>query len=358
MSFALLICAVLLVGCSSFVRMVPMHDPIYPAPNAKVTFELEEAHAGGGIQEIKLYVRETPVTVASPGSPGPEKLIDTTKPPGQPLNLKNHTVNGPGFPANRLVRYRFEITDKKGVKRSHTVQFATRPYPMSTKPAPIYVQGDVNKVLNVVFIPDDGLKTVAQLSSFRTECRKMLKEMLDEPTLRFFNGQFNFFINPAPGNATAWSDPFVPHGKPSNASQISFAQAKAIVHDDKNLVNHGSNYGGYMSATISSAGSMRHEAGHALFNLADEYPWGGGYWEEKHFPNLWKKKTSAKNAAAQSFPTKTPKEIKESSSKSWWRLCDDCQMKTGYFVKNFDTPCVHRVIYMIVERAVPGALTP
>lgn len=357
MSCAFPIGALLLAACGSVIRMMPMHDPIYPAPNEKITFTLEEGWAGDGIRKISLFVRETPVTGAGPGKAGPEKLIGTFKPPGQPRSVKNHTVSSPGFAANRLVRYRFEIIDKSGAARSHSVEFATRTYPVPGKPAPVYAQGDVNKVLNVVFIPDDGLKTAAQMKAFRSECRTMLKEMLEEPTIGVFNGQFNFFINPVPGNATSWPTGN-PHGKPANAAQISFAQTKAIVHDDKSLVNHGNNAGGYLSATINLSGAMRHESGHAMFNLADEYDGGGGYWQAYPLPNLWSTKPKAKAAAPRyGRDSSNIREVK-GGSKSWWRLCDQCQMKNGYAPQSFDVPCAHRVVYVIVDRAVPGALKP
>lgn len=356
--FALFLVAALLTGCDTHISMRPMHDPIYPGANENVTFSLQDVWAGSGIKVIKLFVTETPVTAGGPGAPGTAQLIDSHAPKGQPKAVKSHTFTAKAFSANRLVKYRFEVTDSKGNIRSHTVDFATRPFPMPDTPAPVYAQGENGKVLNFVFIPDDGLTTVAQTKAFRTECRKMVLEIIDEPSLAVFNRQFNFYINPKPGNATSWKSK-TPHGKPTNFSQISFAEAKVIVHDDKSLVNHATRIDGMTSATIGIPGSLRHEAGHSVFDLADEYDGDGGYWPTPFLPNVWPTKSQAKSAAPGRGKTSSDVQEIKTSSKSWWRICDNvCQMRDGYALKAYDSPCAQRLIYVVVDKASPGLFKP
>ena len=234
------------------------------------------------------------------------------------------------------------------LSKSHDVTFATRPYPVPDMPAPIYVQGDVDHVFDVIFIPDTDITDV---SGFRDHCSKMIEDaVLAEPSIKPWNQQFNFYINPESGTATDYDniDTDGLHQKPSNWANLSFAESKVLMHKN-NLRDYA--MGDLFSTEQQNRGTMMHEGGHSLFGLADEYA-SGSHWQADEYPNNWETLAGAQTDAPDRH--KTAADATQMGTSGWYKLCiNACPMKTSGLVRNdYDGPCTDRVVHSIFDNAL------
>jgi hypothetical protein len=106
------------------------------------------------------------------------------------------------------------------------------------------------------------------------------------------------------------------------------------------------------STEKNERGTMLHEAGHALFGLADEYS-SGDHWQLLDLPNNWLVHKQARTDAPNRNKAKGDV---ERVTHGVWKICDkpndNCQMrKAGSTITGFDEPCIHRVYYTIRENA-------
>lgn len=335
-----------LTGC---INLLPLHSPIYPDDSDDVTFTLE-ARATNGIKRVRLY--ETVSTINAAGtitSTGSETLLRTWQPSGSPVEESFSHVRSGGYGANRLVTYRFHVNRNCGGSRTQKVTFATNPYPVTGQPAPVYAQGDPDDVLDVVFIPDTD---ITNLDTFYGHCRGMIADaMFAENMVRFWSHQFNFYINAERGTATDYDSIGVDglHQTPSNWANLSFAEAKALMHQG-NLRDYAT--GGLFSTEQQNRGTMMHEAGHALFGGADEYN-SGSHWQAADYPNNWSSRSGAEADAPKRG--KTVADVVQMGSTGWWKMCDDdCHLKvSGLTVTTvgYDRPCEDRVTFTVLETA-------
>ncbi|UCF70182.1 MAG: hypothetical protein JSW49_08260 [candidate division WOR-3 bacterium] len=346
-TFALMILVSSCMIVMNCFRTMPMHDPIYPTKGADIVYSLD-VWAYNGVANVKLYERVYSLDASGSISFGAEMLIHEWDPPGTPNSTTLEYKKVGGYAANSLIRYRFLVKDKLGNTRSHHVIFAIDPFPFTAHPAPVYVQGDINHVFDVVFIPDTD---ITDMAVFRSHCRSMILDAIfAENTIdHWWNRQFNFFINPDRGTATDANrisqDGL--HQKPANWANLSFAEVKVIMHQN-DLRDYA--YGKLFSTEQQNRGTMMHEAGHAMFHLADEYP-GGSHWQEAILPNNW----ATLQAAQADAPSrhKTAADAVEIGTDGWYKICDDnCQMKlSGLNLSHYDLPCGDRVIYCIIDNA-------
>ncbi len=340
-----IIMVTIFVGCGG-ISTLPCHVPIYPANGDDVVYTLETS-SSSGINKIKLF--ETVSTINSSGTiiPGTETLLQEWAISGSPTSYTQSFTKNGGYSTNRLVNYRFEVTNGNGSDRTHDVTFAIRPYPVTNQPAPVYVQGDVDYVFDIVFIPDTD---ITDLAIFRSHCRSMITDaMFDDHMIRFWNRQFNFYINPARGTATDYDRISTDgtHQVPSNWANLSFAEAKVLMHQN-NLRDYAS--GGLFSTEQQNRGTMLHEGGHSLFDLADEYS-GGAHWQAAELPNNWSTLAVAQSDA--SGRHKSSSDARQIGSTSWYKICaDNCQMnKSGPNHVSYDEPCDDRLIFTVLENA-------
>lgn len=343
----MLLLSLLVFGCShGYITTEPIHEPIYPAAGESVTYTLDMSSAQG-ISNVKLFETVSSVSATGTVTAGTETLVNEWNPSGSPNTL---TVNftQPGYSANKLITYRFHVTNGSGGTRNHEVTYAIRPYPVANQPAPVFVQGDVDDVFDAVFIPDSDISNMA---TFRSNCRNMiLNTVFREPTMKFFCRSFNFYINPLTGTATDYdrisTDGY--HQLPANMANLNFAEAVVLMHQN-NLRDYAFN--GVFSTEMDKPQTFIHEGGHAMFNLADEYS-GGAHWQETTLPNNWSSLAGAQADAPGRH--KTAADAVQMGTTGWHKICDaTCPMISGgALLFDYEDPCADRVIYSIIDNAI------
>jgi len=330
-----------LLSCKQNPETFAIHSPIYPSATDAVSFTLRKID--GNVSEVKLF--EFVANVDSEGqlsATTPETEIQSWSSPGFPLTFTRSS----GYGSNKLVTYRFQV---KGNDKTynHTITFATRPYPVPDQAAPVYVVGNQDRVMNLVFIPDTSMNS--RMTLFYSSVRSQIDSTFhQEDWVRRFRGSYNFFINPVTAIARDF-DSGLSHVLPSNSSQLSFAQGKVILHFHDIRDQAG---GGYFSAEYDVRGTMLHESGHSLYRLADEYDANSAsHWEESEFPNNWDNKSDAEDAAP--GYSKTTADVQKMGSQDWYRLCNNlCPMRSsGKPINNYDNPCKTRILHSLLQRA-------
>ncbi len=248
-----------------------------------------------------------------------------------------------------MVTYRWEVLTPDADK-NYEVTYATRPYPVSDEPAPVYCQGDPDDVFDVVFIPDTDITT---MSDFYDNCRGAISEaFFDEPHTRYWRRQYNFYINPDEGTATDYdlisTDGY--HQVPSNNASLLFAEGRVLMHQNS-LRDYA--YGGLFSTEMQNRGTIMHESGHSLYSLADEYG-SGVHWQEAELPNNWSSLAGAQAAGSTYGSCKSPSDATEMGTSGWYHLCvSDCQMITsGSNHTEYDCPCKYRITYTVLDNAI------
>jgi hypothetical protein len=335
--------AFMLTGCKENPETFAIHSPIYPDDDDGVTFTL--SLIGGNVDEVKLY--ETVSTINSSGtvtSTVPEAELQTWSSPTFPLSFSRAS----GYGSNKLVQYRFQVVGN-GKTYQHRVSFATRPYPVANAAAPVYVVGDQDRVMNMVFIPDTSM--TRRMGFFYNSVRSQIDSTFHrEDWVRRFRNSYNFYINPQTAIARDF-DSGLFHVLPANSAQLTFAQGRVILHFHDIRDQAG---GGYFSAEYYVRGTMLHESGHSLYRLADEYDHSSAsHWEEATLPNNWDDQADAE-AAAPSYG-KVVGDVHEMGTSDWYRLCNDvCPMRSsGTPLRHYDVPCKNRILYVLVDRANP-----
>lgn len=342
-----ILCVMLVVHTGCVATTFPMHDPIYPASGENITFSIE-ASSSEGIDRVELYELVSSINAAGTVTTGTETFLTQWNLIGSPSSTTRSYTKTGGYSANKLVRYRFEVTNGAGRTRSHDVTFAIRPYPVPDQPVPIFIQGDVDHVFDVVFIPDAD---ITNMTTFRGHCKGMIEDaVLDEPSVEDWCRQFNFYINPDTGVATDYDRIAIDglHQVPANWANLSFAEVKVLMHQN-NLRDYAS--GGLFSTEQQNRGTMMHEAGHAMFGLADEYP-SGAHWQASEFPNNWSTLAGAQADAPSRH--KTTADAVQMGTSGWYKICNSgCQMNnSGLVPTNYDEPCDDRVVYAIIDNAI------
>lgn len=328
-------------SCKESPETFAIHSPISPNSTDRVTHTLNRI--SGAVDEVKLYT--TVSTIDATGavtSTGTESLANTWSSPSFPINFQSAVG---GYGANKLVQYRFEV---KGNNKTynHRISFATRPYPVANAAIPVYVVGDQNKVMNIVYIPDTSMNT--RMTLFRQTVGSQIDSTFhQEDWIRRFRNSYNFFINPVTAIARDFNTGMA-HVPPSNSANLSFAQGRCILHFQDIRDQSGS---GYFSAEYYVRGTMLHESGHALYNLSDEYDNSGTLRQVDPNPNIWDVKADAE-AAAPSYG-KTAADVQKLGSQDWYRLCNNsCPMRSsGPPINNHDEPCKTRIFYTLIERS-------
>ena len=296
---------------------------------------------GGDVERVRLWVSTADVNSAGVVSgTTPESLLRTWNSPTFPLSFTSTHAYG----TNKLVTYRFEVSGNDNTY-VHRITFATRPYPVANSAAPVYVVGENDRVMNVVFIPDEGMNRDRNL--FYTHVARNIDSAFHrEDWIRRFPYSYNFFVNPLTATAGDY-DLGTPHVHPSNSANLSFAQAKIILHaSTRTDFRDGSNY---IGTEYFNRGTILHETGHALYNMADEYG-GGVHFQNTRLPNNWNSLAGAQSAAP--GVGESVDAVRQIGTESWWKLCDDnCMMlRTGLLVYQYDASCRNRILYALVQR--------
>lgn len=346
--FAGMVLVLLLSGCESNPVTLALHNPIFPSAGQAVTYSLERV-TGGTVNSAELFETVSTVNAAGTVTAGTETSLQTWTSPSGDLSF----IKSAGYSANSLVTYRWVVRVQDGSTervKNYRVTFATRPYPVTNQPAPVYVQGDPDDVFDMVFIPDVD---VTDLNVFRDHCRQNIRNaFFDEPHTRLWRRQFNFYINQQTGQARAAGAG--PHIAPSNNAQLAFMEGRCLMHvtdfRDKSS-------GGIFSTELQNRGTIMHEGGHGLFLLADEYCCDTHYFQEAELPNIWNTQAGAEGAADDYGDCKSLSDVRQISnaegSVNWWKLCGNtCQMNnSGLTHTTFDCPCRSRITHMVFKLA-------
>ena len=349
----LIVSATFLQSCDNPFT-IALHDPVAPAPGDQVTYTLEMS-GGSAPKEVRLYEGVTNFQVITihfwffdfqylQKISSPEVLLKTwTNPSLGTLSYPRSTQ----MPASSMITYRFEVTQQDNSITRHEVTYAGRDYPITDDAVPIYVTGNTTNTYDIVYIPDTD---ITNLANFRTNCRGAIRgAFFDERTTRWFRHSHNFYMNRQTGHATDYdrinTDGY--HQVPSNNSHLSFAEGKVLMHQN-NLRDYA--WGNLFSTEMQNRGTILHEGGHSLFNLADEYD-GGAHWQADVLPNNWNSKAGAEAAAP--GRGKSTSDAKEIGTSGWFKICyDTCQMIGGGLVhRTYDSPCAQRVIYSYIDIA-------
>ena len=346
----LLMPVILMISTCSGITTCPVHDPIYPSKGEDVLFNIR-AESESGISEVRFYETISSIDEEGNFTSGVEVLLDTRILNPEPVSISEYFTKIGGYDTNQVIAYRFVITNGNGRTRSHSVTFAIRPYPVPNMPAPVYMQGDVDDVFDIILIPDTD---VTDMEFWRYECRLLIQSTIHkEPGMRLLNRSYNFYINPEPGTATSYEDYLengIPHQLPDNYANLAFAELRCILHmyvfQDYYWPSTGT-----ISCEIINPQTFIHEAGHALFGLADEYP-DGQHWQADVLPNNWNDEATAQAEAPSRG--KTAADVKEIGDTGWYRMCNDtCPMCSGVDpLFDFDNPCEDRVIYETLLNAI------
>lgn len=331
-------------SCKETPETFAIHSPIYPSSGQAVNYTLRKI--SGDVEKVELF--ETISTLNASGvvtSTTSEALLQTWNAPAGDVTFNKSG----GYSSNRMVNYRFVV---KGNNKTYThrISFVIRPYPVSDMPAPVYVVGDQDKVMNLVFIPDTDMN----LDSFRNAVFYDIRDAFQkEDYVRRFRSSHNFYINTQTGHAHDYDTETRNHETPSNYSNLSFAQGKVILHN--RVIRDFAQGGGLFSTEYYNRGTILHESGHGLYGMKDEYE-GGAHYDFNTDPgNTWATKAKAEAAATRlGLPLSDANRIAPgSASDTYWELCpDDCMMeKTGLSVWPYHKPCQNRILHTILTRA-------
>jgi hypothetical protein len=336
-----LVILILFTSCKQNPETFAIHSPIYPTGSQTVTYTLHRLN--GDVQTVNLYISTSNVNSAGTVSgTTSESLVNTwSSPSAFPISFTSSS----GYGTNKLVNYHFEVIGNSKTYH-HRISFATSPYPVANAAVPVYTVGDVDTKMNAVFIPDADM--TGNLTLFYTHVARDIDSAFHrEDWVRRFPYSYNFFINPFSGTAGDYNLG-TPHVYPSNSASLSFAQVKIILHSStRRDFRDGSNYVG---TEYYNRGTILHETGHALYNMADEYE-GGSHWQNADLPNNWSSLAGAQSAAP--GVGKTAADAVKIGTDPWWKLCNgDCMMlRTGLNVWPYDAPCRNRIFYSLVQRA-------
>ena len=333
------IAIMMMMSCKENPETFAIHAPIYPKSGDAVTYTLRKIE--GDVEKVRLLT--TTHNINSAGSittSGAETLLKEWRNPSFPLSFTTTS----GYGTNKLVEYRFEVVGNDRTY-THKIRYATNPYPVTDAAIPVYAVGEVEKVLNVVFIPDEDMAD--DLTLFYDNVGKNIHDSFhEEEYVRRFRRSYNFYVNPVTAKAGNANDS-TPHVYPSNDRNLDFAQGRIILHaaDYRDFSN-----GRYVGTEYYNRGTILHETGHLLYGLADEYG-GGSHWQAEELPNNWRTLAGAQTDAPSRG--KTAADAKEMDDDGWWKLCfDECIMlRTGRYVHPYDSPCQNRILYTILNKA-------
>lgn len=247
-----------------------LHSPIWPQPGDVVKFRMEALDAN-----MRPIVADN-ISLRQPAG-------DTTA---------RHTCNNASTcevnlnaTGNGTFSYAC-LADDRGVAATTGSRSSIIGPPANGRAVPVLQHQTTAGAMDLVFIPDSDNYASANVTAFRNDVHKVIREAYFSDELYLRNqGRFNFWIAQDTGDANGFggSDPC--HTAPANwSTDYSFADSGVLLHTD-NLRDCAS--GGIFSTEPTSTETVRHETGHSPFGLADEYCCDGGYFQTGTNPNMY-----------------------------------------------------------------------
>ncbi|MFN8237161.1 MAG: hypothetical protein U0T77_03240, partial [Chitinophagales bacterium] len=302
-----------------------IHYPVYPKASDKVTFYVNNSD-GASKFVLKVSIQDIDATG------GLSNKIDSqyNLPDGDKYYKKVDELG-----ASKFVTYSLSLAGSTEILQQ--VSFVTQTYPVESYPVPVYLTGNNNKVITIVFIPDSTI--FGKIDCFLCSVYHFINVMQENNVLKKCVNFFNFFIHLYPVHASR--ETYNPHDITTVQyyEHISFFNAKCIVHAD-DFRDHRA--GSVFSVGAYKEGTFIHELSHALFNLYDEYDGKADYHsEDLPFPNNWKTIEGASDASEHYFNTRD--RVTKISSK-FYKICSpDCVMNDVKVGKFYDRPCSDKI---------------
>ncbi|MDH3655142.1 MAG: hypothetical protein OEN21_12795 [Myxococcales bacterium] len=256
------------------------YEPLHPGNKIVVTFELD-AEDPGGITSIELFVYEYALTEDEDGM-----RVGKAREGGQWGSVETWSISPPkvtesvsykyqsGFPPESYVRYIFQVKNSAGYSRSEEWLFAAGDWPFPDTPVPILANGPPGKRVNLTFVADEETYTDAA-------------EMLGDLDGVIFGGyhtnnaiegdrrrywQFYYSLEKGQIDDGVLSNGTI--GKkvldvPESVQESRVSTHAALVHKD-DTINQNWAVGTKFGTHAEHPRVAVHEAGHAVFGLADE----------------------------------------------------------------------------------------
>ena len=362
-------------GCS-YIHTEPIHYPIYPRESTNVEYSLKVISARE-IDSIRLF-HETAINyVPKVGATfGPPTRLTAWgwNDPNRPTEVEvNFTLNG-GYSGVEMVRYKFEVEDRSGYTQEHLVTFALDSFPDNYLPIPIYCQANVDEAFDILFIPDRDIIGNGGLPAFYDAVHSMIENTIHrEPSHRFLNRQFNFYLRSEYGEASTNSNQAhvlcnscTPSEDQILNSTLAGMESIGILHrlTQRDFVSVGNDK--VFSSEWNRPATTLHEMGHTLYSLSDEYVRG-----EHGYKNLavnnWET-TNSSDGQALADGLGRPTDFRQFTNppspphKNWFKICNGypqdttilptladstaaCIMNSGEEISFlFDMPCVLQIV--------------
>ncbi|MBU0532986.1 thrombospondin type 3 repeat-containing protein [Candidatus Micrarchaeota archaeon] len=220
---------------------------------------------------------------------------------------------------------------------------------------PLLENGKHSDKIDVVFIGNGSYATNMSLVAEHA-MGLIFQGYFGDPLLNTTTNRekFNFYYYNTTGGLPALCKNTVP----SNLwKDCSFADSVAIMHT---FGWRDCATGKTFSIGFNNFRTLRHESGHAIFGLADEYCCDGGYWQPSPYPNIYSSLSNCQNDAANvgknasqcfsSCPKGTTCNWRGTGNKTccgngWWKSdADTCTMVSG---NTFDSGCQRRVNWVM-----------
>jgi hypothetical protein len=262
-----------LAGCGgAATRFATRYTPLHPANGAPVTVTVE-AGDDDGIARAELYVYQYALDAAAPSqsvfggtrtSAGAWGLVASRDYADRPPHVKEAWPIGK-FPAASAVSIIAQITDGRGAVSNEKWTFAAGDWPYPNVPIPLWVDGDPARHVDVGFAHEFD-------SSYYVSARAMLPDLealifdgfLSANAIALHRNAWQFYYSDTPGTV---GDPGTETNLP-DVFALNGVRYGAVIHRaDKPDWTDGNKF----SSEPYHPGTAVHEAGHAVFGLADEY---------------------------------------------------------------------------------------
>lgn len=303
------------------------YEPLHPGNKIAVTFRLD-AEDPDGIDSIELFIYEYALTEDEDGMP-----VGKARKGGQWGSVHKWSISPPtvtasesythagGFPPESYVRYIFQVKNSAGYSRSEEWLFAAGDWPFPDTPVPILANGPPGKRVNLTFVADEDEAAYAGA-----------KELLNDVKVLIFDGYhtnnaiegdrrryWQFYYSPDKGNVIKNASTQLLE-VPESVRWAPVSTHAAIVHRRQDFVNFA--VGEEFSADAGSLRASVHEAGHAVFGLADENP-TGDHWhsEAPHHNNFDNEEAGKKYNEANNWDWdgEVANKVGCDSNGCWWK---------------------------------------
>jgi len=185
--------------------------------------------------------------------------------------------------------------------------------------------GTPDEMIDVVFAPDDDYGDMTVVANRQT----FLDDVADLIDTGYWQNNglavnlhlFNFWYMTLTGDVQPSTDTCPTVTWPS-LTDASFAEVIILVHPNP---LRDCRWGNKATTEPGSYRTVVHESSHAIFNLPDEYPPDGGYWNM--YPILYSSETDCNNDPANA----AWRDCQQVGTTGWWRSEDNiiCIMSSG-----------------------------